>query len=133
MAGKKFGYKPTGHSMSGMSVETLYAMHIAPKIRIFTKAFGRGRGSPLWGANCPWAGATEGAKSNSEAIAKLRAISPGVAARCDAFGKAASREKGVVEVVYTDTGEVSVIPAAAAARIAPDSPITVRGAPKVYA
>ena len=133
MAGKKFGYKPSGHSMSGMSVETLYAMHIAPKIRIFTKAFGRGRGSPLWGAGCPWAGCTEGAKSTGEAIERIRAISPGVAARCESFARGASHEKGVVEVVYQDTGEVSVIPAAAAARIGPDSPITVRGAPKVYA
>lgn len=130
---KRYGYKPSGHSLSGMSPQTLYEMHIAPKIRIFSKAFGRGRGMPLWGAGCPWAGITEGAKSFDDAISRIRSVSPGVAARCDAFGKAASREKGVVEVVYTDTGEVSVIPAAAAARIGPDSPITVRGTPKVYA
>ncbi|MCK4329900.1 hypothetical protein KAX02_08660 [candidate division WOR-3 bacterium] len=130
---KKFGYKPSGHSLSGMSPQTLYEMHIAPKIRIFSKAFGRGRGMPLWAAGVPWAGVTEGAKSTSDAIDRIKAVNPGVAKRCEAFARGASHEKGVVEVVYTDTGEVSVIPAAAAARIGPDSPITVRGAPKVYA
>ena len=133
MARKRYGYRPSAHTMSGMSAQTLYEMHVSPKIRIFKKAFGRNKGSPLWGGNMPWAGATEGATSFSDAIAKIRAVNPGVASRCEAFGKAASHEKGVVDVVYTDTGEVSTLPAAAAARVSPDSPITVKGASKVYA
>ena len=116
MAGKRYGYKPRAVSMRGFSARQILEIMKDPAIRIFRVPFGRHEGESRMAGNVPWAGATEGATSTSDAIAKLRAVNPRVAANCERFASGAVRgATGMGFWTYPD-GVTVRMPRAAIAR-----------------
>lgn len=112
---KKYGYKPKAQSLRGLGAMEMLEMLASPAIRLFSMPFGEHYGETRWARGIPWAGATEGASNTAEAIEMIRAVSPGVASRCEAFAREASHVKGVQWVRYP-SGRIGPMPKAAFAR-----------------
>lgn len=106
----KYGYKGKTVRASQFSLRDVLSAIVDPAVRIFTQGMGIDYGvTKVGGKNVPWAGATAGATSKADAIAKVRSKSPGVADRMDAFSKSAEAQEGTVGSVWVRnsiTGDV---------------------------
>lgn len=105
-----YGYKPKTLRLSQFSLSDALAAVINPAVRVFTQGVGYDWGiDKVGGKNVPWANVTAGATDNADAIAKIRAVSPGVADRASEFSRAAAGVKGHTGLVWVKnniTGDV---------------------------
>lgn len=106
----RYGYKGKAVRISQFSLRDILGAILDPAVRVFTQGMGIDYGQTKVGPrNVPWAGATAGATSKADAIAKVRSKSPGVADRMDAFSRSAEAQEGTEGSVWVRnsiTGDV---------------------------
>lgn len=108
-----YGFRRKARRLGTFSLREVLEAMLNPAVRIFRQGMGYDYGVEKIGPkNVPWAGATAGAKDKADAIAKVRAISPGVADRMTDFSMKAEGKRGTRGVTLVEnliTGERAVM------------------------